>query len=141
MDNMIDLDVTIFIQLINFLIAIVALNFLLIKPVRQQIAERGAITANLAGAIEKFSAEASDKLSNYEASLAEARSQAALARDAIKAEGGAREQQLLQSAQAEAQAFLQSSRDETAKEAKAATDALISQVNTFAQQAMKKILG
>lgn len=141
MDNMIDLDMTLFIQLANFLIAIVVLNFLLIKPVREQIAARSALTAGYAADIEKFAAEASEKLSGYEAALSDARAKATLSRDAIKAEGAAKEQLLLQTAHSEAQAFLTASREETAKEAKAATDSLLSQVNEFAKTAMSKILG
>lgn len=141
MDNMIDLDVTIFIQLINFLITIVVLNFLLIQPVRKQLSARNALTSGYAADIEKFTSEASEKLSGYEAALADARAAAAQARDTIKAEGSAREMELVHKAQAEAQVFLQTSRDETAKDAQAAMNSLLSQVNDFAKTAMKKILG
>lgn len=141
MDNMIFLDFTLFIQLANFIIAIVVLNFLLIKPVREQIAARSALTAGYAADIDKFTDGASEKISTYERALAEARAQATLARDAIKADGNAKELELLQAAQAEASAFLHSSREDTAKQAKAAMTSLLSQVNAFADQAMKKILG
>lgn len=141
MDNMIDIDVTIVIQLINFLIAIVVLNFLLIKPVREHLASRQALTAGLAQEIDSFCAEASSKLGGYESAIAEARTQATQAREAVKAEGTAREQELLRAAQADAQSFLQSAREDTARQAKAASDTLLSQVNIFAEQAMKKILG
>lgn len=141
MGNMIDLDPTLFIQLANFLITIVVLNFLLIKPVRDQISARKDLTAGYAADIENFTAEASQKLSTYEATLAEARAHAAVSRDAIKAEGLSKEQELLQAAHSEAQSFLLSSREQTAKDAKAAMSSLLSQVNDFAAKAMKKILG
>ena len=141
MDNMITLDHTLLIQLVNFLIAIVVLNYLLIKPVRNQIAARNAITSGYADSIDKFTNDASEKLSEYERSLTEARVEASLAREARKAEGSAREQDLIRSAQAEAQAYLHSSREQTAKDAKAAMDSLMSQVNDFAAKAMTKILG
>ena len=141
MDRMIDIDFTLVIQLVNFLITIVVLNFLLIKPVREQISARSALTSGYVSDIEKFSAEASTKVSAYEASLAEARAKASLARDALKAEGQAQEQVLLQAAQAETQAFLRSSKEKTAKEAEAAKNALLSQVDTYAAKAAAKILG
>ena len=141
MDNMIDIDVTIVVQLVNFLIALVALNYFLIKPVREQIAARKELTAGYAGDIETFTTEANEKLAGYESALAEARSQAASSRDAIKAEGLSRQHDVLEQAQNQAQTFLLSSREQTAKDAKAATKALLSQVNVFADKAMKKILG
>lgn len=141
MDNMIDLDATLFIQLANFLITLVVLNFLLIKPVREQIASRKALTTGYADSIEKFSAAASEKLSGYEAALADARANAAQAREAITAQGAAREQELLQTAHADAGAYLQSSREQTAKDAQAAMKTLLSQVNDLAAKAMSKILG
>ena len=141
MDRMIDIDFTLFIQLVNFLITMVVLNFLLIKPVREQISARGALTSGYVSDIEKFSAEASAKVSSYEASLAEARAKASVARDALKAEGQAQEQALLQTAQAETQAFLRSSKEKTAKQAEAAKNALLSQVDTYAAKAAAKILG
>ncbi len=141
MGNMIDIDVTIVVQLVNFLIAVVVLNYLLIKPVREQIAARKDLTAGYASDIETFTAEANQKITGYEAALAEARSQASVNRDAIKAEGLARQHELLEQAQNDAQAFLLSSREQTAKEAKAAMTSLLSQVTVFADKAMKKILG
>jgi len=141
MGNMIDVDYTVFIQLVNFLITIVVLNFILIKPVRQQISARNDLTAGYAADIEKFTAEASEKISGYEAALSEARAQASLSRDSIKSEGLAKEHELIQIAQNDAQAYLQSSREQTARDAKAAMGSLLSQVNDFANKAMKKILG
>lgn len=141
MGNMIMPDGTIFIQLVNFLITIVVLNYLLIKPVRNQIAARSALTASFTSDIEQFSSAAHEKISGYEAALAEARTKAALTREGIKAEGATREQELLKAAHAEASTYLQSSREATAKEAKAAMDSLLSQVDTFANKAMTKILG
>jgi F-type H+-transporting ATPase subunit b len=138
---MMNLDHTLLIQLVNFLIAMVVLNWVLIKPVRNQIAARKAIVAGYEESIDKFTADAAAKISNYESSLAEARTQASLAREALKAEGAVAEQNLVRAAHDEAQAYLQTSREQVAKDAKAATDALLSQVNVFAAKAMNKILG
>jgi F-type H+-transporting ATPase subunit b len=140
MGNMIDLDITLFIQLVNFLITVVVLNVLLIKPVREQIAARATLTSAYTADIEKFTAEASEKISGYEAALRESRAKAALAREAIKAEGLDQEKQLLEAAHSEAFTYLHSAREKTVKEAQAAMKSLRSQVNTFAAQAMNKIL-
>ncbi len=141
MGNMIALDTTLWIQLVNFLITIVVLNYLLIKPVRAHIAARKALTAGYAADVEKFTAEANQKLASYETSLSHARTEASVDRDALKAEGHSREQALLQAAQAEAQSFLTAHRAQVAKDAKTAGKALLSQVDSFAAKAMTKILG
>lgn len=141
MGNMIDIDHTIVIQLVNFLIAIVVLNYLLIKPVREQITARKTLTTSYAADIELFVAEADKKISTYESALAEARAHASINRDAIKADGLSKQRDLLEQAQNDAQVFLLSSREQAAKDATAAMRSLVSQVNSFADKAIKKILG
>jgi F-type H+-transporting ATPase subunit b len=141
MDNMIELNATLFIQLANFLITLVVLNYLLIRPIRQQIAARNALTSGYAVDIEEFSSKASEKLSEYEIALGKARAQAGQAREAIKLQGAANEQKILHAAQAEAHAYLQASRAETAKEVQTAMKTLLSQVDSLAAKAASRILG
>ncbi len=141
MENMIDIDYTIFIQLVNFLVTIVVLNFLLINPVRDQISARNSLLHGYANEATSFAEKADAKLSQYEAALAEARALAGQARDSLKGEGLAQEQHILSDSHAEAQAFLNASREQIAQESKAAMKTLLSQVDTFAAKAMGKILG
>jgi len=141
MDNMIDLDKTLLIQMLNFLITLVVLNYLLVKPVREQIAARKALTSGHAADIEAFLAKAAEKLSGYETALAEARAQAGDARESIKAQGTVKEQEILQAAHADAHAYVQSSRAKTAKEVQAAMKTLLSQVDGLAAKAASRILG
>ncbi len=141
MNNMIDLDLTIVFQLVNFLITIVVLNFLLIKPVRDQINARQALMSSHATEIEKFTSQASSKLSQYEASLKEARAIAAQAREEIKSEGYSTEQEIASKSHAETQAFLQAAREQIQAEASTAKQVLLSQVDSFATKAVNKILG
>lgn len=140
MENMIELDQTLFIQLGTFLIALVVLNFLLIKPIREQIAARSAFIQGYMADIERFSTEASAKISSYESELSQAREDAGRTREALKAEGAAKEQQLLQAAHSEAQAFIKASKEQVAKDSEAAMKTLLSQVNDYAAKAMSKIL-
>lgn len=141
MDNMIDLDSTLLIQLINFLIAIVVLNFLLIRPVREQMSARSTLIQGYASDIEHFTAEADSRLKNYEAALAQARALAGQAREALKQEGIVREQELVAAAHKDARAFLKNARAEVARDAKAASDALLARVDEFAKKSLAKILG
>ena len=141
MGNLIEFDNTFLIQLAKFLITLVVLNFLLIKPVREQIAARKALTDGQAADITRFTQTAEAKLVGYEETLSVARTEASKTREATKEDGRKRERELLTAAQADAQTFLQAARADTAREMKAAGDALAARVDTFASQALSKILG
>lgn len=142
MGDMISIDPTILgIQLINFLVTVIVLNYLLIRPVRAQIAARNSLIGGYSAQVEQFTTEATKKLVDYESALAAARTDATAAREALKAEGQTREQSLLAEAQADAQAFVQQERARTAADAKAAMASLLAQVDVFAGKAVAKILG
>jgi F-type H+-transporting ATPase subunit b len=140
MDNMISLDQSLFIQLLNFLIAVVVLNFLLIKPVRLQLSVRKALTEQRVSETEAFVGRAADKLLGYETALAEARAAAVQARDAIKAESEAQQRETISTANDKAAAFLSSSRRVCASECKAAADTLLSGADKYADLVVRNIL-
>ncbi|MDR2076069.1 MAG: hypothetical protein LBP61_03940 [Desulfovibrio sp.] len=141
MGNIIALDSTLFIQLANFLITVVVLNILLIRPVRRKIAERAELTAGCVAEIEGFNTEAEARLAGYENAQAEARLQAFAARESLKAEGRARELEILGAAQAEARDFLLASREEIGRQSQEALRALEDRVQVFAAAAAAKMLG
>ncbi|MBG0777588.1 MAG: ATP synthase F0 subunit B [Desulfovibrionaceae bacterium] len=138
---MIDVDITLLIQLVNFLITLVVLNFLLVRPVREILRKRADRMAAMATDAEQFAASAEQKVKNYETALLEARQSAAAARDAMKAEGQAEEKRLLGEAGSDAAATLQKARDEVAGQVKAAMDELKGQVEALAAKAAAKVLG
>jgi F-type H+-transporting ATPase subunit b len=141
MGNIINLDITFFFQLANFLITLVVLNILLIRPVRRQIAERTDLTAGYLAEIERFNREAEAKLAACESAQAEARARAVAAREQLKAEGRAREQEILGAAQEEARGFLRASKEDVARQSKAALQSLRGRVEAFAAGAAARILG
>jgi F-type H+-transporting ATPase subunit b len=141
MGNIINLDSTFFFQLANFLITLVVLNILLIRPVRRQIAARADLTAGYLAEIERFNGEAEARLAACESAQAEARAQAVIVRERLKAEGRAREQEILGAAQEEARSFLLASKEDVARQSKAAMRSLREQVDAFAAGAAVRILG
>lgn len=110
---MLDLNITLVLQLVNFIITLAGLNFLLIKPIRDIVKKRRDLAAGILTDTETFTREAVDKLEHYEAALARAREEAAALRETRKGEAVEKETSLLETARADAQAFLQSSREET----------------------------
>ena len=137
---MIDLDSSVIIQFINFVLTLVVLNFILIRPVREIIRKRAEkMSGRLAGA-EDFTARAEEKLAGYSKALDEARAAGADARNALREQGVAKEKEIVEAAGAAAAATLADAKDRAAKEAGAARDGLKAQVGSLAQKVADKIL-
>ena len=62
---MVDLNITLWIQLANFLVTLVVLNYLLISPIRKIIRKRKDNVEGLIGEIEAFTAEKQQLLDEY----------------------------------------------------------------------------
>lgn len=136
----IDIDYTILIQLINFLIAVWVVSHLLIKPIREQIRSRHALMQGYTDEMVLFSEQADSKLAAYEASLDAAREEAVVVRTSFVAKGHEQESSIVTTAHGEAQALLKVSREETTKETQKALAALKKQVPGFAENVVSKIL-
>jgi len=91
--------------------------------------------------IERFTAQASEKMTAYEQELDNARRQAQEVRMSMKEEGYAEEKKLVEAASAEAGSILKAAKEKIASEKKSAIAALKEQVDKFAQMAAEKILG
>ncbi|GAB7081252.1 ATP synthase F0 subunit B [Megalodesulfovibrio paquesii] len=137
---MIDFDITFLVQLINFLITLIGLNFLLVKPLRAKLKERADVMAGMLKEAEGFSARAEDKLKNYEEVLAEARKAGTDERLKVKAAAEAEEQTLVQAAVAKAQQELAQARATITKETDAALTALKAQAPALAKKVADKVL-
>lgn len=137
---MIDLDSTFFIQFVNFVITLLVLNFLLIRPIRDIIAKRNAHMSTMVDETEKFSSNAEDKLSDYKKQLDQARAEGTAKRNGLKDEGVAEEKGILGAAGQEAAATLKSERQAVASEVDSAMGALKAQVAPLADKVVGKVL-
>lgn len=138
---MFDINITLIIQLVNFIVTIVVLNYLLIQPIRAMLQKRRDLASGMLRDAESFNKEAAAKLENYEAALTRAREEAALTRDIKKREGVASETELMDAAYAEAQKFLQTSREETRKSVAATMETMEKRVPELAKMATAQLLG
>ena len=134
-------DKSLFIQFVNFVLAIVLLNVLLFKPVREVIKKRKELMADQLGSIEKFTEQAEVKIKDYEAALDTARKEGVEVRSKFKDEGVAEETKILSAAGQEASGTLTSARSEIQQEVSAAMGKLKGEVDAFATKAAEKILG
>ncbi len=136
---MIDLDITFFIQLINFFIVLAVLNPLLIKPIRNIIKERKEATAALLGESEGFFQSADAKLAQYESSLAKAREEALVAREKARNEAIAAGEGITAQATQEAQVSLKAAREHIGAETATAFAALRAEIDPMAKQIIAKV--
>ncbi|CAM2056719.1 F-type H+-transporting ATPase subunit b [Desulfovibrionales bacterium] len=137
---MIDLDVTFFVQLINFLVTLVILNMLLIKPIREQIKKRADIMSSLLSEVEKISDDAKSKMQSYKAALIDANAKATSERQRFKDESAQEDRLLIEYAVKEAQTHLIGVRKTTAVQVNVAMDSLKDQIGEFAQKVVDKVL-
>lgn len=137
---MIELNITLLIQVVNFAIALILLNYILIRPIRRILQERRDIVNGLANDTEKQTSEAGMRIKRYEAELEAARASANEQREAIKQQGLDAEQGILSDAQAEAQNFLHKSRREVEQEVAAVMRGLRMQVDSMAGKVVTKVL-
>lgn len=137
---MIDLNITLLIQLVNFLVTLVVLNHLLIRPVRDIIRRRKDTVHNLHQHIADFTTKADMALAHYDAALARTREEATLIRKQAKAEAEALERDLLAVAGKDAQACLQEAQAAVRIEANKARDVLRQDIPAMAKAAVEKLL-
>ena len=137
---MLDLNITMIFQLVNFLVAIYVLNILLIRPIRDIIKKRNGIMDGMAEEAESFEYQAAERLANYEAELARARQDAGLTREEGRAEGMVEQQKLVGEAQKSARDILAETRDSLQAQAAKTLDELRNQVSDFSARLAAKLI-
>ena len=138
---MLDLNITLVFQFVNFLIAIFFLNWLLIKPIREIIKKRNDLMDGMAGEADKFHAEAVARLKAYEEELAKARQQAGLTREEGKSAGLAEMEKIVGSAQQSAKQLLEENRASLRHQADAALAELRDGIDGFTTRLGRKLVG
>lgn len=134
-------DVSVFIQIINFIVLVVALNYLLFKPIRGIIAKRAEKMAILNSEIDTDSDSAKAKGDQMDRELTEARRQGQGAKEEFKEEGHNQERQIIEEATKEMEKAVAEVRVQISDEIGKARDELKGQVQDFGQDLAQKILG
>lgn len=138
---MIELNLSFFVQIVNFGILVLVLNIFLYKPIRKVLAERRQV---IDGAREKAAAvdlEVQEKMALYEVRLHDAKTEAGARRAESLKLAQAEETSVLEKARAEAAASLASIRGRVAKEAADARVLLTQQAEILSGDICEKILG
>ena len=137
---MLDLNITMAFQMVNFLIAIYVLNILLIRPIRAIIKKRNGIMDGMAEEAESFEYQAAERLTAYEAGLARARQDAGSNREAGRAAGVVEQQKLVGEAQQSARDILAETRASLQAQAAETLETLRKQVGEFSSRLADRLI-
>jgi F-type H+-transporting ATPase subunit b len=138
---MINVNESILIQIVNFLVLIWLLNMVLYRPIRRILAERKEKFAGMEEGIERAVDDVAAKENTYADGIKEARLQGAKEKDALIQEATTEEKQIIQQINEKAAENLAEIRQRVSNEAQAARDSLLKNVDEFASDIGQKILG
>jgi F-type H+-transporting ATPase subunit b len=129
------------IQMVNFLVTLLILNFLLFRPIRRIIAERKEKVARSESEIERLRLGAQEKLSMFQSQLDQARAEGAEKKLAARKAAQEEERSLLDKVNGEMVATVTRAKTEITADAQKARAALREQADAFAAAVAEKILG
>lgn len=138
---MIELNLSFFIQLINFGILVLVLNVFLYKPIRKVLADRRQVIDSACEKAVSVDAEVQAKMAQYEARLHAAKAEANASRAEAMKLAQAEESAVLEKARKQASESLASIREKVAKEAGEARELLKKQAEVLSGDICEKILG
>lgn len=138
---MVDINWTVFPQIINFLILIFILNIVCYKPIRKILLERKAKVEGLAEGISSATAESEDKDKAFGIGLREARAKGQQEKEAILQEAGKEEQKIVGKIMDKAKEDLAVVKAQIKQETDDVKGALEKEVDSFADAITQKILG
>lgn len=138
---MINIDLAILIQLVNFLVLMLVLNIFLYKPIRKVLAERQGRIAEARSRAEGVDQDVQGKMAEYEARLKAMKSGAADERGALIKEAQAEETAILEAARKEATETVSAIKARVAKESADARVLLQEQAKALSVDICEKVLG
>jgi F-type H+-transporting ATPase subunit b len=139
--KMIDINVTLFIQMAKFLIFLILMNFVLYRPIRRIVAERRKMISEKQEGIEGLEAQARAALLEYDKRLQDSRSAGFLKIQELKAAGHEQEKDILRQISEQAAGKVQEMRGRIQREIAIVRMELKHQVRTFSVDLAQKILG
>lgn len=138
---MLDINYTLFIQIINFLFLVIILNWLLVKPVMKMIDERRNRVEGNEGEAERLVKEADENISEYESKLAEARMTASKEKEKIRMEGVQLEAEILRTARDETRKMVENLKMRIGEESKQASQNMKKEIDSLSLEMVERILG
>ena len=138
---LIDVDLTVVVQFVLFLVLFALANKFLFQPYLQLRERRKAGIEGARAEAERMTAEADAKLADYEKSLAVARDRANEEGRKVRAEAAEHERQVTDKARSSAQAAIDEAQTTMRKETEAARAQLMPQADAIAKSIASRLLG
>lgn len=138
---MIELDGTLVLQFVNFMILMVVLNALLFKPLRAALKARKETIEGSKAKVQDIDEQVQAQIARYDAQLQEARQQGGQERAALRKTGQEEEVRILGEANRSAAERLQTITAQIQDEANSARQALRGETEALAKEIAGKVLG
>ena len=138
---MINLDHSLLIQIVNFLLLILILHFILYKPIIKIIEKRSALIAASGDEVNSLNKSVDEKIAAYEEKLRQARLEAAKQRDALKENGADRAKKIIDEARGEIAESIADLKAKMEKERDDARTILLEGTKGIAREISAKVLG
>jgi F-type H+-transporting ATPase subunit b len=138
---MLDINVTLFFQIANFLILLFLLNIILYRPIRKVLGQRKDEMDSLSGLLEEFQTKSEQYSKELNENIIKARKDAFQQKEEIKGEGLEQERAALEEASSQAEQKITDARGEIEKSLGTASESLQLEVEGFSKELAEKILG
>jgi F-type H+-transporting ATPase subunit b len=138
---MVSVDISLVIQIVNFLVLIWVLNIVLYKPIRRILIQRKEKVLALQQGAETSLEEARAREAAFDQGIKAARARGLKEKDSFLQEAGEEEKRIIGEINAKAQAVLAAVREKISKDAEAVRTTLQEEVEGFAKAIGQKILG
>jgi len=138
---MLNVDMSLFVQIANFLFLVFMLNAILYRPVRQIISKRNSQFQSLDTEINKYAELAKEKDRQIQEIIASARKEGALAKEGLKKEASLEEERILKETNSAIQEKIKKTREEIELGIIRAKEGLEAQVAQYGQELAQKLLG
>ncbi len=138
---MIDINGSLVIQMVNFLVLLWVLNLVLYKPIRGVLIKRREKISGLTDKVGKLSDDLVKQEENYKDGLKKARSEGLKKKEARIEDASREEKEIIDRINKKAKANLADIKTQVADEAAKARQALESEVDEYARAIGEKILG
>jgi len=138
---MIDINITLFIQMANVLVLVFLMNLVLYRPIRKLVAQRNQFMADKQNVIDRADKESAEALREFEGTIQTARVKGRQKVQDMKDLAYQQEKDLLQKSAEESARQLTGIRQTIQAEIGAARDQLHAQIQAFSLDLAQKILG
>jgi len=138
---MIDINVSLLIQLVNFIVLLIALNFILFNPIRQIMQEREQGIGSALEDAKTAQHRMQSLLENYNSSIAESKQKAAATYNTIYQQGLDAQRDMISAERAKAGEMLDKARAEIVAASNTARTDLQKEAERLAQDITSKLLG